>query len=301
MMDFILKNYRALPMKNLILFFCVLVNGVAVAQDNDKVIARVFYTMQHKRDTSNRDSVYKENMVLSVSTKASLFSSFDKVAQSEKIKKQEQEQTKNWTGDGPPGHKFSGLRKLYNEDIYHFLTERKRIVKEFLIRNYLYEQPLEDVNWILTAESKLVGKFNAQKATTWFKGRQWIAWFAADLPFETGPWKLQGLPGLIVEAYDERREIEFIFNGFESVDKAISHANPLQASQKDDIIELPKKVNKINESELLKLKASMYKDPKGFYNAQLTTTGGFPDNADDMLGLSYKKINNPIELPVKKQ
>ena len=41
-----------------------------------------------------------------------------------------------------------------------------------------------------------------QKATCSFRGRDFIAWFAMDLPVRDGPWKFGGLPGLILKVYD---------------------------------------------------------------------------------------------------
>ena len=42
-----------------------------------------------------------------------------------------------------------------------------------------------------------------------FKGRTWTAWFAADIPLDNGPWKLCGLPGLILRAYDAKQQYIF--------------------------------------------------------------------------------------------
>ena len=36
-------------------------------------------------------------------------------------------------------------------------------------------------------------------ATCEFRGRKWQAWYS-DIPYSLGPWKLNGLPGLILEA-----------------------------------------------------------------------------------------------------
>lgn len=55
-----------------------------------------------------------------------------------------------------------------------------------------------------------IGEFNTQKAETNFAGRKWIAWFTSDIPFQDGPYKFHGLPGLIVkiESADKTHSME---------------------------------------------------------------------------------------------
>ena len=54
-------------------------------------------------------------------------------------------------------------------------------------------------------------------ATSDFRGRHWTAWFATDIPVSDGPWKLGGLPGLILEAYDKGHQYTFTAVGLERV------------------------------------------------------------------------------------
>lgn len=42
-----------------------------------------------------------------------------------------------------------------------------------------------------------------------FKGRTWIAWYTEDIPIDNGPWKLSGLPGLILKAHDSENDYGF--------------------------------------------------------------------------------------------
>ncbi|UFH32837.1 GLPGLI family protein [Chryseobacterium sp. C-71] len=64
-------------------------------------------------------------------------------------------------------------------------------------------------DWKLTDEKKKVKDLNLQKATTSWGGRNWIAWFTADIPFQEGPYKFHGLPGLIVELFDDKNDYKF--------------------------------------------------------------------------------------------
>jgi GLPGLI family protein len=64
-------------------------------------------------------------------------------------------------------------------------------------------------NWALINETKKVGNFNCLKATCHFRGRDYIAWYTLEIPVSHGPWKFQGLPGLILEVYTPNQEIYF--------------------------------------------------------------------------------------------
>ncbi|MFN4144804.1 MAG: GLPGLI family protein [Runella sp.] len=57
-------------------------------------------------------------------------------------------------------------------------------------------------DWKLLSEHKKVGNFNCQKATTTWRCANYEVWFAPEIPYNLGPWKLNGLPGLIVEAHN---------------------------------------------------------------------------------------------------
>lgn len=67
---------------------------------------------------------------------------------------------------------------------------------------YLYEEKLPDLEWQLEQEDTTVIGYSCQKASVVFCGRTWTAWYATSLPFDDGPWKLRGLPGLILKAED---------------------------------------------------------------------------------------------------
>jgi GLPGLI family protein len=64
-------------------------------------------------------------------------------------------------------------------------------------------------NWTITTEQKQIGKFSCRKATTSFRGRDYVGYYTAEIPISTGPFKFSGLPGLILELYDTKKEVSF--------------------------------------------------------------------------------------------
>ncbi|RMD74282.1 MAG: GLPGLI family protein, partial [Bacteroidetes bacterium] len=56
---------------------------------------------------------------------------------------------------------------------------------------------------------RTIGPYRCQMATAHFRGRDWTAWFTRAIPVPLGPWKLIGLPGLVIEAHDASGEVAF--------------------------------------------------------------------------------------------
>jgi len=67
---------------------------------------------------------------------------------------------------------------------------------------YLSKEPLAKVNWTLTEDTLSISGLFCHRATGKLYGKQWTAWYTEEIPSSAGPWKLRGLPGLIVKAED---------------------------------------------------------------------------------------------------
>ena len=64
-------------------------------------------------------------------------------------------------------------------------------------------------NWKFSEGEKMVCGYPCKKAMTTFRGRTWTAWYASSLPYSDGPWKLCGLPGVVLEASEAEGKIAF--------------------------------------------------------------------------------------------
>lgn len=67
----------------------------------------------------------------------------------------------------------------------------------------------DKINWKLEKETKKIQNITLQKATTNFGGRIWTAWFDSTIPFQEGPYKFNGLSGLIYEIYDSQNVFHY--------------------------------------------------------------------------------------------
>jgi len=74
---------------------------------------------------------------------------------------------------------------------------------------FKFEEDLALFKWELLNETTIISGYKAQKATTEFGGRKWVVWFSTEIPFNDGPYKFNGLPGLIVKVYDTHQHYVF--------------------------------------------------------------------------------------------
>ncbi len=154
-----------------------------------------------------------------------------------------------------------------------------------------YQEKMPELNWKISDSIRIKGSVVVKKAEADFGGRQWIAWFAPSISYPIGPYKFQGLPGVIVELYDNSGHYRFELTKIQPV-KPFSFEINLSQSQKIDKNKFIMDLNKIIlNNKLVKLKT------KGI---KLETEDGKVINTNDMFQKAYNKIqkyNNPIEFP----
>ena len=99
----------------------------------------------------------------------------------------------------------------------NYPTGQMTITDRISSQGYRYVDSLHAQTWTMGDSTRQVLGYTCQQATADFRGRRWTAWFATDIPISDGPWKLGGLPGLILKAYDEGQQHVFTAVGLERV------------------------------------------------------------------------------------
>ena len=82
--------------------------------------------------------------------------------------------------------------------------------------NQVYvKEVLPKFNWKITNQRKKIGSFNCILGTSTFRGRKYYAGYTPEIAVFSGPWKLNGLPGMILEAYDENKYVSWNFKKYQ--------------------------------------------------------------------------------------
>ena len=90
------------------------------------------------------------------------------------------------------------------------------------INRYKYSEPIPEIDWTLTDETEEIMGHQCHKATATWRGREWNAWYS-DIPVDAGPWKFQGLPGLILKVEDTEGDHSIYAIGIENNVHPIGH------------------------------------------------------------------------------
>ena len=170
---------------------------------------RFSYEYQFVKDTLNKQDITRELMNLDIANEGSSFYSHDTHISDSTMNAYFENQIRN-TGSMNVDMKMMSQRKG---------SVRYKIFKKYpdfkittLVNLGMDAYKVSDdrkLVWTILYDQQKIGEFNAQKATTDFAGRKWVAWFSPELPFQDGPYKFHGLPGLIVKLEDLTKTHQF--------------------------------------------------------------------------------------------
>ena len=104
-------------------------------------------------------------------------------------------------------------------EIIHRNFKTESIVLRFPKTTAFDEFTVDDnwlkIDWKIQEDTISIGNFKCKKAIGDFRGRSYIVWFTEEIPLPYGPWKLYGLPGLILQAEDTEKMFTVRFKSIE--------------------------------------------------------------------------------------
>ncbi len=106
---------------------------------------------------------------------------------------------------------------------------RNEIHDNVYINYFTYEDNNLAFGWALLNDTLTVCGHLCHMATCKFRGRDWTAWYAEDIPSNQGPWKFSGTPGMILQIEDSEREHVFRATSIRSGKSAIKLVHSLES------------------------------------------------------------------------
>ena len=291
-----LNQRKKIKMKHLFktTFIALFLAQLSMAQTS-----RFVYQVTMKSDSTDKANATIETARLDISPEKSLFYGEGRIKRDSVM--QRMRETRNFDRNAMQNLR-SSIDYIVEKDLIKNITYFKtRLGRD----QYTYEEDRK-MDWKILPETVKIGEYEAQKAETTFAGRKWYAWFTQDIPFQDGPYKFKGLPGLIIKVEDAKGDYSF----------------DLQQSKK--ITEFPNFDNrggnpiKVKRTDFEKQEKLYRKDPVSFVTNSFSQGGapappqsmgggnrgggGFradPDfrkQMEERLRDEVAKNNNPIEL-----
>lgn len=148
---------------------------------------------------------------------------------------------------------FDGQKTLFDTSKDSLFS---RMSMKFIDKVLYLSEKAPEINWTFPDSTKKVGNYMVQKATTHFRGHDYTAWFAPEIPVPYGPWKLHGLPGLILQAYNQTGDIYFSATDITLTEVGSIGAIPLNGDEQKvtflEYKEISKNYKKYHRSATLK-------------------------------------------------
>lgn len=289
-------------MKKLFSVFLFATAIFASAQDSKETANRFFYELTY---ASNKDSLQnkkKEMTILDITKDKSIYRDYLAVSQDSILKVEVEAMQKAGV--------FKDLSKSIKQPKFsHVITKTYPSLEtsyaDYILQDKVNYKEAMPFKWNISSEKAKIGEYNAQKATTTYGGRNWIAWFTTEIPFQDGPYKFSGLPGLIVKVEDDAKNYSWEVKGNKKIEnyEEQSYSEKLMKQFGQGVKNL-----EVNRDKFEQLYAAYKKDPFGSIRSQLSqipADAKMPDgtsisqmmrDTEDRLKKHLAENNNSIEI-----
>jgi GLPGLI family protein len=238
----------------------------------------ITYNCNYQQDSTNSSQIRSTKMLLFMGSSTSKFIGLAAYISDTILRKMTSYEQYSAYSNNPNSPKGGIQYKIYKNTPKGKMTFTDHIPSNA----YKFEEDLDLFNWVITGDTSTVCDYKAQKAICNFGGRNWVAWFTPEIPYNDGPYKFNGLPGLIVKVYDTRNHYVF------------------------ELLT----INKVNPGIMIDMEQAEYlvTTKKDFFRAQdsfredimsRAKEAGMDNSTQQIIAKNMAQRNNPIELKRK--
>ncbi len=190
--------------KKLCLLLTCLISMAAFAQDS--ILIRAYYIAQY-RFTEENKKIKTEETTLDIGRNMSdFYSRWDAVrthlVDSMAARGMSLAAILSARAKYPPASLRYHVYKNYPQKGLLLYTDRN-------VKSFHYEESMPKQVWKIEKKDTVILDYKCHAASCDFRGRHWNVFYTNDIPIANGPWKLGGLPGLILYAKDESGIFKF--------------------------------------------------------------------------------------------
>ncbi len=201
-----------------LLFFVFLMHNIYAQPPHsiDKTKWLCTYNYEFLQDSSSINSLKNVQMYLQIGSHLSKFTCVNSYLM-DSIRYLDSEKARDPNQPTLLGGSFGHIISDYR--IYKNYPKNGQILFTTFSDNEFYklEQQMQ-MNWKLDIQKDtVIMGYTCHKALTFYAGRDYIAWYSPQIPLSDGPYKFNGLPGLILKISDTKRQHCFTLNSIKKV------------------------------------------------------------------------------------
>ncbi len=257
-------------------------NEVLKAEPIDDVLLTVQYELSWLPDTLHTDKKMNETMMLKIGKKNSVFYSYasfltDSILEIDKRNGADLEVIQN--------HMKMYTPKVSYKIFKNHPAGKTTYMDQLAMNRFMCQEKAILPEWTMTEDTLTIHSYVCRKAVCNLYGRTYEAWFTPEIPRSEGPWKLQGLPGLILKAEDTEGHYKFECTGISQ-----------NKDEEDKIMYSEDGHQPISRKELNKMYTRFAADPIGYMTSAAPNVKVIMKTEDGRPASNPKNTpHNPIE------
>lgn len=245
----------------------------------DSLKYEIIYKYTYQKNKTDTTNIKSEEMILKIAENFSYYISHNN------MKRREISYTSKNTNTIPLNIRSIPRPKIKYTILKNYQKNEIIFSDRFGTDFFSYTKKIDSFKWVLHNNQKVILGYSCKKATTSFAGRDYIAWYSIDIPIADGPYKFNGLPGLIFSIYDTEKHYSFNISSIKNIKKKFDTKEPIYKN-------IP-----ITYNEFITLEKKYKEKPSSIINSgRITFPKELLDKADKRAKERLKYENNPIEL-----